>query len=267
MSHRCAAMLILALSLVSSARAQHAEGDEVEVMKPPEVKPAPDEKKPDLAAVARSIIEKTDSFRKDEGRSAVKANDKLVAAAAYFAGYMARTDRYGHTADGQRPADRAKKHGYDYCIVLENIAYEYNSAGFETAALAEGFFQGWKKSPPHRRNMLDADVTETGVAVARSEATGYYYAVQVFGRPKSRAIRFEVANECGTAFEYEIGGRTFSLSPRYTRTHSRCRPAPVLFRLPGDKKKTVKPVDGDRFAVVEGDGAYRLKAETRRTPR
>lgn len=48
--------------------------------------------------------------------------------------------------------------------------------------LASRYFEGWKKSPGHRRNMLEASVTDTAVAVARSARTGRYYAVQLFGR-------------------------------------------------------------------------------------
>ena len=46
--------------------------------------------------------------------------------------------------------------------------------------------------------MLDADATETGISVARSEHTGYYYAVQMFGRPKSDAIEFQISNRSST---------------------------------------------------------------------
>ena len=257
---RCrAVLLLLPLLLAPRAAAQHAEADDVEAIKPPAVKPSPDENKPDLEKVVKGIIDKTNAFRKEEGRPVVGVDAKLARTAAAFAAYMAQEDRYGHTADGQRPAERAKKHGYDYCVVLENIAYQYSSVGFKTAALAEGFFGGWKESPGHRRNMLDPDVTQTGVAVARSEATGYYYAVQMFGRPKSEAIAFAISNESAAAIEYEIAGKPFVLEPRYTRTHMRCRPARLTYRLPGEKEKgTVKPANGDRFAVIEREGRCRL---------
>ena len=52
--------------------------------------------------------------------------------------------------------------------------------------LAEDFVQGWKDSEGHRKNMADENMMHVGVAVARSPATGGYYAVQLFGRP-SRA--------------------------------------------------------------------------------
>ncbi|MDB5311827.1 MAG: hypothetical protein JWO38_6029 [Gemmataceae bacterium] len=220
------------------------------------------EKGPDLAAVAKGIVDRTNAFRKEEGRPAVAVNEKLTATAQYFADFMARTDKYGHTADGNRPDERAKRHGYDYCMVAENIAYVYNSAGFTAGELAEKFFTGWKESPGHRRNMLDPDVTETGVAVARSEKTGYYYAVQMFGRPKSAAIEFSVANQSPDEISYEIGGKTFTLPPRYTRTHSRCRPADLKAVWPGGQEPAVvRPARGDKFAVVKEAGKYQLKKE------
>jgi uncharacterized protein YkwD len=115
----------------------------------------------------------------------VTANPVLARTVRDFVDFMARTDRYGHEADGKQPADRARGHGYDYCLVSENIAYQYNSAGFRTAALARDFVEGWKHSPQHRKNMLEPAATQTAVAVARSEKSGRYYAVQMFGRPKS----------------------------------------------------------------------------------
>ena len=44
--------------------------------------------------------------------------------------------------------------------------------------------EGWERSAAHRKNMLDRDATEIGVAVAHSPRTGRYYGVQVFGRPR-----------------------------------------------------------------------------------
>src|SRR5262245_50484921 len=104
----------------SGLRAQHTEAHDVELIHPPKVKPSSDENAPDLRRGAEVITEKTNAFRKEGGRNRVEVNVKLAKAARYFSDYMARTDRYGHTADGDRPADRARKHGFDYCIVLEN---------------------------------------------------------------------------------------------------------------------------------------------------
>jgi uncharacterized protein YkwD len=208
----------------------------------------------DLTAVASAVVRHTNEFRRSEGRQVVAEQAELTEAAQYFADYMARHDKYGHHADGQRPADRAAEHGYEYCLVAENIAYRYSSASFTGEELARRFVEGWKNSPGHRRNMLDADVTETGVAVARSDKSGYYYAVQMFGRPKSLSIEFEIANRSQSTVEYEIDDRTFSLPPRYSRTHERCRPTEVAFRTE-DKEEidSVKPQRGELLTIVDGD--------------
>jgi uncharacterized protein YkwD len=218
-------------------------------------------KRPDYAAAAKLIVESTNAFRKQEGRQPVAVNKELAAAAEYFAKFMAKEDKYGHTADGSRPSDRAKKHGYDYCIVLENIAYLFSSKGYDTKPLAEGFFEGWKNSPGHRRNMLDPDATETAVAVARSEATGHYYAVQMFGRPKSAAIVFKVENRSGQKVNYSIGEEKFDLEPRMNLTHTRCRPEDVNFQWSkGDKPDaTVRPANGETYVVTKEDGKFAVK--------
>src|SRR4051812_8958922 len=184
----------------------------------------------DVAKVTALIVERTNDFRKAEKREPVKTNPDLTKTAEYFAKFMAKTGKYGHEADGSKPAERATKHGYEYCIVLENIAYQYNSEGFTTEALATGLVKGWQDSPGHRKNMLDPDVTETGVAVARSEKTGYYYAVQMFGRPKSLAVVFKIVNHTDAALEYTIGEDKYTLEPRYTQTHTRCRAGEVTFQ-------------------------------------
>ena len=179
---------------------------------------------PDLEATARLIIEKTNQFRRDQGRTALKTSPRLEATARDFAAFMARTDKYGHDADGSQPDDRVKKHEYEYCIVAENIAYEFNSEGSPPTSWPRKFVEGWKKSPGHRKNMLDPDLLELGMAVAHSEKSDKYYAVQVFGRPKSAEISFEIVNESGATFEYQLGDETLTLEPRYTRTHEFCRP-------------------------------------------
>lgn len=111
--------------------------------------------------------------------------------------------------------------------------------------------------------MLDPDVTETGAAVARSDKSGYYYAVQMFGRPKSAAVEFKIDNRAGGTVEYAIGEQAFTLPPRYVRTHTRCRPAELTFRWPGEKATptTVKPAAGDRLVVTRDGGEYRVAKE------
>jgi hypothetical protein len=172
--------------------------------------------------------------------------------------YMARTDTYGHAAHGNRPSERAKQHGYEYCIVSENIAYQYRPIG-STEALATAFFQGWKHSPDHRKNLLDPAVTEIGVAMAQNEETGFYYAVQMFGRPHSNSIEFSIENQSGTTVRYRIDTHTFSLPPRYIRTHRQCRPSPLILQWRG-RSKTLQAQQGRQYIVMrDKSGQLKIK--------
>jgi hypothetical protein len=111
--------------------------------------------------------------------------------------------------------------------------------------------------------MLDPDVTETGVAIARSGDTGLYYAVQLFGRPKSLRIEFRVANRTGVAVRYKVGDKTYDLPPRVVMTHELCRPSEVtLLAADGATVATTHPANGDKFAVAAGaDGKPQLAKE------
>ncbi len=211
------------------------------------------QRRPDGVRASALIVARANEFREDQGLQPVEVSAKLTDAAGYFADYMANTDRYSHTADGKTPAERAEEHGYEYCLVTENIAYVYSSAGFSTEELAEKMVEGWKESPEHRKNMLDPFVTESGVAVAHSSKSGNYYGVQMFGRPKSLSISFTIENQAEVPVEYTIGERAFELRPRYRYTHEECLPDVLTFYLPGEPKperRTYRPESGDHFIIA-----------------
>jgi uncharacterized protein YkwD len=262
MSCRHLSLLLVFVCLAGPAQAQK-HGEETELIEPPATPERPDVAKPDLARVNDEIIRLTNEFRRQEGCPEVQRNPQLTAAAQDFAEYMARTDRFGHTADGTHPWDRAKKHGYAYSIVSENIAYFYNSAGYRTEELAREIVEGWKHSPGHRKNMLDPDVADIGVAVAHSKHTGYYYAEQLFGRPHSKRIEFKISNRADTTVKYQLGERTYALPPRYTRTHILSRPAELKLRSSsGETLESFKPVNGSRYLVEQGsDGTIQFRSE------
>ena len=70
-------------------------------------------------------------------------------------------------------SDRARNSRYPYARLAENVALGYPNA--------ETVVEGWMASKGHRANILQRDVEETGIAIARSSAGGIYYC-QVFGR-------------------------------------------------------------------------------------
>lgn len=218
---------------------------------------------PDPEEVARLVVGLTNEFRGQEGRQSIGTNANLTAAARYFADYMARTDRFSHDADGSVAAARATQHGYDYCMIAENIAQRYSPTGFAAGELARRIVDQWKRSPGHRGNMLEPDVTETGVGVAPGIKRGHYYAVQIFGRPASQAIVFRITNRTDSAMSYRMGGKTFLLEPRQTWTHKQCGSVELTFEWPGQHQGTaLRPRQGDRYAVVRSEsGGFNVTSE------
>jgi uncharacterized protein YkwD len=95
-------------------------------------------------------------------------NDLLEDAAAHSVD-MKNRNTLSHTGgDGSNPGDRIVAAGYNWTTFGENIAYNYPD---ESAVI-----QGWLQSEPHCRNIMNASVTEMGVA--RSGA----YWTQIFGK-------------------------------------------------------------------------------------
>jgi uncharacterized protein YkwD len=89
---------------------------------------------------------------------------------------MARYQKMAHVipqSDLPTLADRARYVGYPFGRIAENVALGYPSA--------ETVVEGWMTSKGHRANILNPDVMETGLGIARSSAGGLYYC-QVFGR-------------------------------------------------------------------------------------
>lgn len=211
------------------------------------------------------LFDGTNSLRKDAGRGPLATHPALTAAAGAFADFMARTDQYGHEADGSDPSARAAKAGYEACIVAENIAYQYLSTGFSTEELVQSLLDAWMDSPGHRANLLSPDVTELGVAIARSNRSGKYYGVQLFGRPRSQSIEFSVRNNTDVVLSYKFEGESQTLPVRTTVRHLVCRPATLEFHWPGRQPATT--IEGQAQRVYEvvraGTGEFRVNAGER----
>ena len=208
---------------------------------------------PDPTRAAARIIAEANRVRASHDVGSLASEPRLGAAASAFAAYMAQTDRYGHDADGRAPPQRASAQGYDWCAVLENIGWVQGPAGISTAELASRLMDGWKQSPEHRRNLLDTSVLETGVGLAASARTGRWYAVQMFGRPRSAEIAFSVENPTDATVGYHTARERFVLEPGMTRTHRLCVPQAVAFDgMSG--VSTIEPHGGEHW-VVQSDGA------------
>ena len=122
--------------------------------------------------------------------------------------------------------------------------------------------QGWEQSPRHRHNMLLPTVTDIGVGIARSERTQRYYAVQMFGRPKSASSRFQIVNGIDVPVRYQLDATTYELPARVTRTHEGCFSGAleVVAPAPGGGGSIV-PRSGARYTVQrDATGQVRVQA-------
>jgi len=221
---------------------------------------------PDLPQTEIAIVEMTNAFRKDNRFGAVKPNAALAAAARAFAEYLARTGKFAHAADGREPHERAVAQGYRYCLVAENLALNLDSRGFETRKLARDVVEGWKASPGHRANLLQAGATEIGVAVVRApHRNPKYISVQLFGRPESLKVTFSIENRAGAAVTYILGEETHELPAGATVTHTSCEPEALTFEAAATQRH--EPRSGDRYLVRSQGAAVLVEVRRGSQPR
>lgn len=129
-----------------------------------------------LGARESRIFDLVNSERRHQGLPALVYNQRLDRMAKIQAQNMARFQKMAHVIpESSLPTltDRARDSGYAYARLAENVALGYPSA--------ETVVEGWMASKGHRANILQRDVEETGIGIARSSAGGIYYC-QVFGR-------------------------------------------------------------------------------------
>ena len=103
-------------------------------------------------------------------------NAQLTQAAAVHAQSMARLGYLEHQGrDGSSPAERARRAGYAWRSVGENIAMGQTTP--------ERVVQEWLRSPEHCANIMEPRFNEMGVAFAVNTASeGGIYWAQTFGR-------------------------------------------------------------------------------------
>ncbi|HEX6343144.1 CAP domain-containing protein [Umezawaea sp.] len=118
------------------------------------------------------VLEITNRERAAAGCPALKADDRLAAAARGHSEDMAKQNYFDHKSkDGRSFVDRIKAAGYP-SPGAENIA-----AGQPTP---EAVMKGWMESPGHRANILNCGLTSLGTGVAKGGSFGIYW-TQNFG--------------------------------------------------------------------------------------
>lgn len=216
---------------------------------------------PDIAKVETAIVELTNAFRAEHKLAAVRNEPHLARAARAYAEFLASRNLFSHTADGRQPHQRVEAAGYAWCEAAENLSMHKDSRGFGTGMLALRAVEGWINSPGHRRNLLSPGATDIGVAVARApDAEPKYIAVQVFGRPRSLAVEFQIANATDATIGYTLSGKTHDLKPHIAATHSACAAGDIGFSRPGGLFSSA--TDLGRYRATDG-ALFTLRADAK----
>jgi len=131
-----------------------------------------------LSADEEKIVELVNKAREEKKLPPLKVNRQLTEAARKHSANMAKLEKMDHVLEGKKPSDRVKAENYDYSKMGENIAA---GEGWKI----DDVHKAWMESEKHRDNILDADYTEIGVGLARSDRGEVYYP-QVLGKPQKK---------------------------------------------------------------------------------
>lgn len=125
-----------------------------------------------------NIIEDTNQARVAQKLPPLNVNSLLTKAAQAKAQDMIAGHYFAHISPSNvTPWTWFKKSGYNYKYAGENLAIDFTQS--------EDVIQAWLSSPSHRKNLLSANYTDIGVAVATGEINGQssLFVVQMFGAP------------------------------------------------------------------------------------
>lgn len=125
------------------------------------------------------LINHTNEARLDNNLPELRYSQKLTDAAKAKVSHMIENDYFAHTSpDGISPWFWVEEEDYQYRHVGENLALGFRDSRATVDA--------WLNSPGHRRNILNSDFTEIGIAVMpeRENGQGDVFIVQLFGTPQ-----------------------------------------------------------------------------------
>ncbi len=137
-----------------------------------------------LSADEKALVEMLNKVRAKEKLPPLKVNAVLCKVARKHSENMAKQEKMAHILDGKKPGDRVTAAGYDWRLVLENLAIADAGGDPDKPPAPPGdVHKGWMESKAHRANILNPRPTEVGLGVVRSKKGNYYY-TQVFALPR-----------------------------------------------------------------------------------
>lgn len=133
---------------------------------------------PNPEQLKEDIFVNINEQRKKQSESEFTENPMLSQAAQAKLQDMFTKNYWDHTSPtGEKAWVFIDRTGYSYTVAGENLARGFISAS--------GMVDAWMDSPTHKKNILDNDFRETGIAVGNGIINGKSttVAVQLFGKP------------------------------------------------------------------------------------
>ena len=140
--------------------------------------PAKGEAADDADAMKQDIVDRTNALRRENGVAALRVNDKLMQAAQVRADEMAAHTAYSHT----RP-DGQKFNTITNCPYMAENIHRIADWTLSEQTLAEQAVADWNASTTHHKNMLNPNLSEIGIGLARGvndNGNPCWYCVQLF---------------------------------------------------------------------------------------
>jgi len=132
---------------------------------------------PEICAMEREVFDLTNQLRTQQGKAPLKLSPEMSWAAREWSIQMGKSGFISHMGfPGGRMRDYKEEFGSSASMNAENVAMNYTSA----ASAANSFYNMWKNSSGHRRNMLGNSRT-IGIGISKNSRGGWY-ATQIFGQ-------------------------------------------------------------------------------------
>ncbi len=149
-----------------------------------------------------NTVKLVNESRQANGLPKLFINPTLIKVASDKANDMITHHYFAHTSpQGISPWYWFRKNNYNYEYAGENLAINYRTA--------EEQHRAWMNSPTHRRNILNPNYTEIGIATAHGYIDGQpaFITVQVFGKPQ------QTNSLIGSANNNSVQGKYSAVNP------------------------------------------------------
>lgn len=127
---------------------------------------------------ASEVLGGVNQERKEQNIDSLQEDVRLQQAAQMKADDMASRGYFSHnTPDGKDPWYWLDKNGIEYTKAGENLAIKFKDPA--------GVVPAWMNSPMHKKNVLNANYTQTGIGIATGQYEGQevIFVVELYVKP------------------------------------------------------------------------------------